>query len=54
MHKILAFGEIIWDIFPDKKCIGGAPFNFLAHSVKQGATAYLVSAVGKDEIGKDA
>jgi fructokinase len=54
MHKILAFGEIIWDIFPDKKCIGGAPFNFLAHSAKQGATAYLVSAVGKDEIGKDA
>ncbi len=54
MYKILAFGEIIWDIFPDKKCIGGAPFNFSAHAVKQGATVYFASAVGNDKIGEEA
>lgn len=52
--KILSFGEIIWDVFPDKKCIGGAPFNFAAHAVKQGAEAFLVSAVGEDGLGKTA
>ena len=53
--KILAFGEILWDIFlsadgkvTDKK-IGGAPFNFAAHCSKNGADAFLVSAVGKGQ-----
>ena len=32
--KILSFGEIIWDIYSDKKCIGGAPFNFAAHCAR--------------------
>ncbi len=54
MFKILSFGEIIWDVFPTKKCIGGAPLNFSAHAVKHGAMTYLVSAVGKDELGKEA
>lgn len=49
--KILAFGEILWDIFPDDKKIGGAPFNFAAHCAKHGAETYLVSAVGMDENG---
>lgn len=54
MIKILGFGEIIWDVFPTKRCIGGAPFNFSAHAVKRGAQAYLVSSVGDDALGKDA
>ena len=52
--KFLSFGEIIWDIFGDEACIGGAPLNFAAHAVKQGAEAYLFSAVGDDELGRDA
>ncbi len=32
--KILSFGEIIWDVYEDKKCIGGAPFNFAAHCAR--------------------
>ncbi|MBO5223146.1 MAG: hypothetical protein J6C23_01375 [Clostridia bacterium] len=54
MHTVLGFGEIIWDVFPDKKCIGGAPFNFCAHAKKQGADVFFVSAVGEDKLGKDA
>ncbi len=49
--KILAFGEILWDIFPTDKKIGGAPFNFAAHCARHGAESYLVSAVGMDENG---
>ena len=52
--KVLSFGEIIWDIYPDKKCIGGAPLNFSAHVAKNGAESYLLSCVGQDDLGKQA
>ncbi|MBR3965615.1 MAG: carbohydrate kinase [Clostridia bacterium] len=52
--KILSFGEIIWDVYPDKKCIGGAPLNFAAHAANEGAEVSLLSAVGYDELGMDA
>ena len=52
--KILAFGEIIWDVFPDKRCIGGAPLNFAAHSAALGADSYILSAVGEDALAAPA
>jgi fructokinase len=52
--KILAFGEILWDLFPGRKCIGGAPFNFAAHAAGLGAQAALISAVGCDALGEEA
>lgn len=52
--KILSFGEIIWDIYSDKKCIGGAPLNFAAHAAHEGASSYLLSSVGNDELGCEA
>lgn len=52
--KILSFGEILWDVFEDGKEIGGAPFNFAAHSAKLGAESFLVSCVGNDENGLEA
>ncbi len=52
--KILSIGEIIWDVFPDKQVIGGAPLNFAAHSSLCGAQSALLSAVGDDPLGKDA
>lgn len=55
MKKILSFGEIIWDVFPDGDAvIGGAPLNFAAHAVKCGAKASLLSAVGNDALGAKA
>ncbi len=52
--KILAIGEIIFDIFGDEAVIGGAPLNFCAHCVASGADAALFSGVGEDEFGKRA
>ena len=52
--RILSFGEILWDIFGEEKKIGGAPFNFAAHIAKLGGESYLVSAVGRDELGFEA
>lgn len=50
--KALAFGEVLWDIYPDKKCIGGAPLNFAAHFVRCGGKAALCSAVGEDDLAQ--
>ena len=52
--KIAAFGEIVWDVYPDKECLGGAPLNFAAHCVRHGGEAGMVSAVGDDELGHKA
>lgn len=49
--KVLSFGEVLWDIYPDEKFIGGAPLNFAAHFSQCGGEAYLCSAVGRDELG---
>ena len=42
----LCFGEILFDVFGDDRCIGGAPFNFAAHFAQLGGEAVMVSAVG--------
>ncbi len=52
--KVLAFGEILWDIIEGKSHLGGAPFNFAAHIVKCGGQAAILSSVGKDDLGKAA
>lgn len=51
--KLLAFGEVLWDVYPDKSYIGGAPLNFAAHSARLGIDTFLLSAVGDDELGGD-
>lgn len=51
---VLVFGEIIWDVYPEKSCIGGAPLNFAAHFVREGGSAALLSAVGKDDLAAPA
>ena len=50
--KILSFGEVLWDVYPDAAHLGGAPLNFAGHLALQGADAYFVSAVGKDILGE--
>lgn len=52
--KILAIGEIIFDVFGDDAVIGGAPLNFCAYCSSLGAEAALVSAVGCDAFGERA
>lgn len=51
--KALSFGEVLWDVYPDNKYIGGAPLNYAAHFVKCGGEAYIASAVGNDDLGTE-
>ena len=52
--KLLAFGEILWDVYPDEKFLGGASLNFAAHFVKFGHEAEMLSALGADALGEEA
>ena len=39
--SVLAFGEILFDVFEGQSCIGGASFNFAAHFSKLGGQSYM-------------
>jgi fructokinase len=52
--KVLAFGEILWDIIESEEHLGGAPFNFIAHTAQCGNQAYIVTRIGDDARGMKA
>lgn len=51
--KILALGEVLWDLLPSGKQLGGAPANFAFHCRCLGADARLVTRVGDDDLGRE-
>ncbi|MCP9235991.1 carbohydrate kinase [Lewinella sp. JB7] len=51
--RIICFGEVLWDLLPERSIIGGAPLNVAYHAVRLGADAAIVSRVGNDERGRD-
>ena len=53
-HTILAFGELLWDIFPSGEVLGGAPSNFAYRINSLGHDGWLVTRLGKDDRGKRA
>lgn len=54
MPTVVCFGEIVWDILPTGKYLGGAPYNVAYHLAHLGCTPQLVSAVGQDPLGHSA
>jgi fructokinase len=50
---IAGFGEILWDLLPSGKQLGGAPANFAYHAGALGAEAFPVSSVGEDDHGRE-
>ena len=51
--KVLSYGELLWDVYPEKKVIGGAALNFSAHLQKNGVDAFVYTAVGRDALGDE-
>ena len=49
---IAGIGELLWDVFPEQKRLGGAPANFACHCKQFGEDAYSVSCIGFDSLGK--
>jgi len=50
---VVGLGEILWDVFPTRKVLGGAPANFAYHISQFGFNGYAVSAIGNDLLGKE-
>tara|TARA_R110000868_G_scaffold219594_1_gene470674 strand:- start:1016 stop:1912 length:897 start_codon:yes stop_codon:yes gene_type:complete len=49
----VCFGEVLWDIFPTHKKIGGAPLNVALRMNSFGVETTMISRVGADENGED-
>jgi fructokinase len=47
-------GEVLWDLLPTGKVLGGAPANFASHAHAMGAAVHLISRVGNDPLGTEA
>ncbi|HPV19447.1 MAG TPA: PfkB family carbohydrate kinase, partial [Prolixibacteraceae bacterium] len=52
--KIVAFGELIWDVFQDGKKLGGAPVNLAYRANTLGDSGCLLSRIGEDDLGREA
>ncbi|MEX0944904.1 MAG: carbohydrate kinase [Balneolaceae bacterium] len=51
--KIVSFGEVLWDKFPDYKKPGGSPANLAYHLHTFGNESLLISRVGNDDYGNE-
>jgi fructokinase len=51
---VLGLGELLWDLLPAGKQLGGAPANFAYMTALLGDRAVVVSRVGKDRLGNAA
>lgn len=50
---IVGVGEVLWDLLPSGRQLGGAPFNFVFHCHQLGHPAVMVSRVGRDDLGRE-
>lgn len=52
-NYVVGIGEVLWDMLPEGKKIGGAPANFAYHVSQFGLQSRMVSAVGHDKLGDE-
>jgi fructokinase len=50
---VVGLGEVLWDLLPGGRQLGGAPFNFAFHCHQLGHPAVMVSRVGRDDLGRE-
>lgn len=51
---IVGLGELLWDLLPEGKQLGGAPANFSVMSARLGNRAVIASSLGDDSLGREA
>ncbi|MDN3492181.1 carbohydrate kinase family protein [Winogradskyella bathintestinalis] len=52
MKNIVCFGEVLWDVFPTHKKIGGAPLNVALRLQSLGNNVSMISRIGTDKKGR--
>jgi len=53
-QKVLAIGELLWDVLPDEKKLGGAPANLAYRLNNLGNPTWLLTRIGNDTDGRQA
>jgi fructokinase len=53
-RTVVGLGELLWDMFPADKQLGGAPANFAYISSLLGDRGVVASRVGQDDLGREA
>lgn len=51
---VVGLGEILWDVLPEGKRLGGAPANFAVMAGRLGDHAVVASRIGTDALGAEA
>lgn len=51
---VVAFGEMLWDLLPSGRVLGGAPFNFAHRVASIGDRGIMISRLGDDDLGREA
>ena len=52
MKNIVCFGEVLWDVFPTHKKIGGAPLNVALRLKSLDNNVSIISRIGDDKKGR--
>jgi fructokinase len=52
--RVVGLGEVLWDILPERTCLGGAPANFAYITTLMGDQGIVASRVGEDSRGLEA
>lgn len=50
---VVGLGEMLWDVLPGGKKLGGAPANFAFNAGQFGLSALAVSALGEDSLAEE-
>lgn len=50
---VIGVGELLWDVLPSGRRMGGAPVNFTYYAARGGCRALAVSALGRDASGDE-
>jgi len=50
---VICFGEVLFDVFPSYRQIGGAPLNVALRLATLGLEAQIISRIGNDALGKE-
>jgi len=53
-RKVVGLGELLWDVLPNGKQLGGAPANFAYITKLLGDEGIVASRIGKDQLGSEA
>lgn len=53
MKSFICFGEVLWDMLPTGKKLGGAPLNVSLRAQSFGHRALMISSIGRDRTGNE-